>query len=487
MAQVVIRRSGNVLQVAPAVADILGPVLSYSHRELNYDPFSHKKDMSFQQRELFRVDAGNLYTTQGALTLITTTLTQAGITYEYIDSRPVQELVPDYDYLGTCMPELEFRYKQDEILATLIVQNSGVIVAPTAYGKTFIMLALAALYPKANIIMASPSTALLRGTYRRMLGIAPDVGRVGGGQHSPARITLATFNSILHAPVQKCDILLIDECHKLGAPQISANIAKIRSPVKIFGMTATPQGRSDGAELITEMLIGPVICRLTYDEAANEGIIANMKVVLMDMEENCCDTHSGEYKTKPAKKRWCYWRNDVRNSRFANAINTYPKKMGIRDNPQILVLCETIEHAFRMKKFLPDFDVVYAGMNGDRVAKLKGAKLVPDDFKPLTASQRDKMLRGFEDGTLRRVIATGCWGEGVDFVELDVLVNVSGEPSPISTAQWAGRNSRIYEGKQFGLVIDSADQWDVWASGRAKRRCTTYRKNKWELLKGNRV
>lgn len=213
MEPVLIRRCGNLLEVSPPTTAVLEPALSYTHRKMNYDPFgANKKSMTIEDRPLFRVTDGKLYTTQGALKLMTDALTAANVPYKFEDMRPVTVLEPDYEYLKMCMPNLEFRYKQDEILATLIALNSGVIVAPTAYGKTFIILALAALYPKANIIIASPSTALLRGTYRRMLEISPDVGRVGGGKKDPRRITLSTFNSILRAPVDKCDILLIDEC-----------------------------------------------------------------------------------------------------------------------------------------------------------------------------------------------------------------------------------------------------------------------------------
>jgi len=483
MEPVRIRRSGNVLEIIPAMQDLLDPVLSYNHRYMNYDPHAADRSMLIRKRDLYRVDGNKLYTTQGALQLVIDTFKRYKVPCVYEDLRSERNLEPDYEHLKMCMPELQFRLKQDEILAHLIGKGSGVIVAPTAYGKTFIMLALAALYPKANIIMASPSTALLRGTYRRMLNITTQVGRVGGGQKDPRRVTLSTYQSIMHANPEQCDILLIDECHRVAAPRISGDIARIRNPVKIFGMTATPKGRSDGADLSMEVLLGPIIYRIPYEEAAEHGLIAKIKVAMVDMPSGCCRIRSCDRKTKPAKKRWCYWRNEVRNSRFANALLTWPEKCGIK-NPQTLVLTETTEHAFRMARHLPGFEVVYAGMDKGRQSALRAQGLLPDGFKPLTTAQRDNMLKDFEDGRLRSVIATGCWGEGVDFVHLDVVANMSGEPSPITATQWGGRNSRLHDDKEFGLLIDSIDQWDTWANSRAKRRMTTYRKNKWEIVKG---
>lgn len=209
-----IKRAGNILSVTPHMYSLLGPVLTYKHRTLSYGVGAAKRGsgMSVRSRQLYRIDGDSLYTTQGALKRITDTLTSAHIPYTFEDLRKKQVLEPDYEHLALCMPGLKFRLKQDEVLAHLIAENSGIIVAPTAYGKTFIMLAVAALYPHANIIMASPSSSLLRGAYRRMLAITADVGRIGGGYKESARVTLCTFASLMNAPVKECDILLLDEC-----------------------------------------------------------------------------------------------------------------------------------------------------------------------------------------------------------------------------------------------------------------------------------
>lgn len=481
-----IRRSGNILEVDPGRVDILGPQLTYAHNSMSqcYDWTAKKREMKIIDKELYRINEGKLYTLQGALQRVVQALTAAGCECLVQDLRVKTVLEPDYEWFAKCMPDLEFRLKQDEILATLIGNDCGQIVAPTAYGKTFIMLALATLYPKAWIIMASPSTSLLGGTYRRLLKFTAKVGRVGGGHNERQQITLCTYQSIMNAPIDKCDILVLDECHKCSAPVISSNIAKIRSPVKIFGMTATPTGRSDNAHLPIEVMVGPVIANIEYDEAAEAGLIAPLKVAFIEMPEGSCNTFGYNYATKPAKKRNVYWRNDVRNAALADAVRTWPARLGMGTDPQTLVLAETTEHAFRMAQLLPGFEVVYANMASDRLDKLKALGLVPQDYRPLTRVQRESMLQQFEAGTLRRVISTGCWGEGVDFVNLDVVCNVSGSPSAITTIQWSGRNSRKHEGKTFGLIIDSLDKWDTWANGRAKLRIREYKKKKWELLKG---
>jgi ERCC4-related helicase len=108
--------------------------------------------------------------------------------------------------------------------------------------------------------------------------------------------------------------------------------------------------------------------------------------------------------------------------------------------------------------------------------------VLPANYVPLTTKQREVLQRDFEEGKLRKVIATGCWGEGVDFVYLDVLCNASGSASPIDIVQWSGRNSRMHDGKLFGLVLDFNDAWDKWTLQRTKSRLSIYRKYQWELI-----
>jgi superfamily II DNA or RNA helicase len=168
---------------------------------------------------------------------------------------------------------------------------------------------------------------------------------------------------------------------------------------------------------------------------------------------------------------------------IAAAFKEMPKLPSFPDDPLMLILTATIDHAFRLRQYLPDFEVVYASLSKAKLDDLKKAGIVEEDYVSLTAKKRDELLKGFEQGKIRHAIATGCWGEGVDFVHLDVLANAAGQYSSIDTAQWAGRNSRIYEGKQHGIVIDSMDQWDPWALSRAKQRMRVYKSKGWEVEK----
>jgi hypothetical protein len=318
-----IERFGNVLGVTPDMFKILGPELTFTRKEMDNDWVAGGGlTMQFVKEGLYRVESGTLYTLQGALTRIQNKLKKCKIPFTFTDKRKVTHIEPDFDHLHLCMPKLQFRLKQDEALAHLIAHNSGQIEAPTGYGKTFLMLALMALYPKSNIIIASPTTALLKGTYRRALDITGDVGIVGDGRRDPRRVTLSTYNSIMRCRVEECDILMLDEAHRAAGPDISANVARMRNLVKIFGLSASPDGRSDGAELRTEVLIGPHIYTVDYKEAAAAGIVSKIKVVMVPMMDHQVNTIPCSDST--TRKRWYYWKNLDRNERLVRALKHYP-------------------------------------------------------------------------------------------------------------------------------------------------------------------
>lgn len=477
-----IRESGNLLEICPPKVDVLHPVLSYPHRIMQYGKRRRKEAMIVTNRRLYRVEAGKLYITSGMRERVFQAFRSFGVKYVYEDLRKRKELTPDYDNLVRCLPDLDFRGVQDKLLALLVGKDHGIFIAPTGYGKSFIARAVAALYPQANIILTGPSRALLGSTYRRILTVTPDVGRCGDGYCESRRVTISTLKSLLRAPVDKCDILLVDECHTAGAEEASRALALVRNPCKRFGFTASLYGRSDGGDMVAEALLGPVLYTVPYDEAARDGLVSKMKVAMVDLGPDTCSDQSSGYSSQVAKKRNTYWNNSMRNRAIAAAVGTLGTQLKLPDDPQVLVLVETLEHALYMKQALPDYELVYANADVRDLNDFGNSGMLPEGFVPLTDRRRKELLQQFEEGTLRKVIATGCWGTGVDFVQLDVLVYASGSPSEIQTTQWPGRNSRIREGKEFGLIVDCTDRFDNWGRRRALMRVRNYKKHGWEII-----
>jgi len=478
---VTIERSGNLLELTNAPMEILHGELSYKYRKMDFTGFK-RRSVEIEDKLLYSIqDNGKVIVPAGLLTRILCTLKEYRYEAKYLDLRTKPALKPDYQSLMTLMPGLEFRDGQKEAIAQIVSKDGGIIVAPTAFGKSTIIGMICALFPEANIIIAAPTCSVVDGLYRKVSQITPDVGRVGDGfKELGKRVTICVINSILRTDLEHCDIFLMDESHTSPGEVTSANIAMIRN-AKMFGFTATPTGRSDGAELVSEALFGPILYRMSYADAVEAGSISPIKVAMVDVDTDCCLPCSETKPTKVAKKRWCYWRNENRNKLISAAATDIPADYGLPATAQTLILVETVEHAFNIAKFLPDYTVVYANITPAKFAQWKRQGLIPPECSLLNDKTKSWLLRHFESGSLRKVIATSTWGTGVDFVNLDVLVYASGAPGEIRATQWPGRNSRKHDGKDFGLVIDFGDQWDPWTRGRALARERCYKKHSWEL------
>ena len=178
------------------------------------------------------------------------------------------------------------------------------------------------------------------------------------------------------------------------------------------------------------------------------------------------------------RKRFGIWRNDVRNAVIARDANRYD------DNTQVLITCETLQHAVHLKKYLPDFTLVYREGSLKPWDRAKYAKmgLISED-EPLTNIKRRIWLtKQFEQGKLKKVIATTVWNVGVSFNALEVLIRADGGGSPINDVQIPGRVSRLSEGKTHGIVHDYLDQFNSSFEKRALSRARTYKKNSWEQV-----
>ena len=472
---VTITRCGNLLEINPACEDVLSGVLTYNHRVMLFgrDARTNKKGMSIRATRVYTEKDGKIYVQHGVLERVRAALEATGRIVNYVDSRGLEAMVPDYANLRLKFPDLVFRSGQDHALAIMIATEHGQFEAPTGWGKTTIMSVLAALFPKARILICTPGKQLLGNTVSRLIAaFGPEVGECSSKKQRKGRIMVSTYGSIQRAITLmggEPDIVLIDECHKAAADCFAADLSTLRLYRKIFGLTATPTGRSDNAELVVETLLGPVVFRVGYDDMVNAGAVCPMKVARVNTSGLVEAPAVQGMGARTAKLRHAYWRNRARNELIARCIAEVPARYEMEADPQVLVLVDTIEHANYLSQYLPDFAVIHG--ERDAIISAEGSN----------APKCDELRAQFEKGTLRKAIATGMWGTGVDFVQLDVLVYASGAPSHITTTQWAGRNSRLRQNKKFGLVIDFSDRWDEWTGSRSIRRMATFKAHGWKV------
>ena len=467
-----------VVSMSGADPDMFAPVLSYDHksmeREWVFDERSgHNKLVErnvTETRPLYTVIDGNIVFQQGLLDAVFEFMKSKCLEYEYEDIGEI-DCEPDYENFRRVMPDVEFRTNQDLVVSIVISLACGQIVASAAFGKSFCITVLCALYPDKNIVIATPGAQLAKDLHKRIKKAFPKekVGLLGAGGKDIGRVTVTTYHSFHKYPSTKSDIIFIDESHRSSGPMLANALSRCIRVQKIFGFTASPEGRSDGAEKITESLLGPIRLNVPYTESVKQGLVSEMTVLMLDVLSG---PNEKNFKQAITKQRNLLWKNIYRNKVIANAVREYTKEGNPLhlDDPQVLILVGTTQHLENLGKLLPDYTLVYNAPGKSSLPKM-------------STKEREEIFNRFQSQELKKVIATSCWGTGVDFPDLDIMVMASGKSGPIDVIQHTGRATRKGSGKKkMGYIIDCKDQWCNWGKYKSMQRRKLYKEMGWKII-----
>lgn len=364
---------------------------------------------------------------------------------------------------------VEWRPHQKEVVAHLLSADGGVIVCPTAQGKSFMLRQVTRAYPSSKIIITVSSLDVARTLYEEMRDFVPDLGFCGTGRQQPRRVTVAVTNSL-----DRCDfnanLVMVDECHTALAPSVIKKLNQF-SRAKLFGLTASPEGRSDGGDGFMEALFGPVLYDMSYQQGVAAGNIVQLRVKMY--RSNMGPDLSG-IEDKTYVDRHGIIINKHRNDLVLRATRELEQELG--PESQILVMVDKIEHAYILANELKEYTVVTGVMTKDRKDELIAMGVFTAESKACSASDRDRYRRMFEKNELKRVIATRVWEKGVDFRDLAGLVRADGLASPIAACQIPGRLSRLGKttDKTVGVLVDFSDVFSKNLKARSRKRLKSY-------------
>lgn len=466
--QVSIRKAGNILQIYPACQDILGPALTFKRRQ---QEGPSARNTTYEPTMLYEVrgDPEFLVVPAGLYARVVRTLNAYNYSYIYEDLRPIQLPDPNWNAID------EPREGQDIILAKIAACQTGQIEAPTGDGKTWVIVQVCRMYPGAKIVIVVPGIDVAKTIRDRLLNNLPstDVGQLGGGKADRnKRVTLCVRNSLNKADLEGCQLLMYDECHTAAGDKTARNLTYARN-CKMFGFTASPDMRTDNADMLTEALFGPVIHVTEYAESQARGNVVPIRVLMRSVLIGPSITTSNSQ----VLNRHGIWCNDDRNRQIAEDAMEYSK-----NGEQIFITVKTVVHGLELLRHLKGhFTFVYAQMDAKLRKKYEKEGVIAPGEHPITTNERYRCQEEFESGKLRRVIAT-CWKHGVSFDHLQVLIRADGLATDIDSVQLPGRLSRLDDDKDYGLLIDYMDQFNPTLNGRAKRRVRMYRKKKWNVV-----
>ena len=339
----------------------------------------------------------------------------------------------DVDFTGELRPE------QAQALKQMLRTDTGVLCAPTAFGKTVSAAAIIA-ERKVNTLILVHRTQLMDQWASRLstfLGIEEkQIGKLGGGKRKQGGfIDIALMQSLNRKGVVDDRIaeygqIIVDECHHLSAFSFE-QIMKAAKARYVLGLTATPI-RRDGQHPIIFMQCGPIRYR------------SNEKHQHRPFDHEVIHRNTGfrlPVETEAIHEIYAFLAQSLeRNQQIVIDVKT-----ALEAGRSPLVLTERKDHLFLLAEQLKgctEHIITLCGGMGIKQRRLEMEKLT-----------------SLPSGASRLILATGkLIGEGFDDPQLDTLFLAM----PISwrgtLQQYAGRLHRLHDGKKIVQVYDYIDE-----------------------------
>jgi superfamily II DNA or RNA helicase len=330
------------------------------------------------------------------------------------------------------------RQDQESAVTAMLRHDTGVLCAPTAFGKTVMAAALIA-HRGVNTLVLVHRTELLKQWQERLqtfLGVGKGVvGTIGGGKAKPTgKIDIAVMQSLtrkgaINSLVERYGQVIVDECHHVGAVSFDAILRHAKAKF-VLGLTATPI-RRDGQQPIIFMQCGPIRHTAAPSEDAPHDLAVTPRfrssLIAVPADAGIQDVFR-QLANDPS-----------RTAAVAKEVAT-----AAQQGRKVLVLTERTEHVNAIAKALGELVPAPFVLHG-RMSKKQRATVI-------------ELLSKLPGEAPRVLVATGkLVGEGFDHPALDTMVLAM----PISwrgtLQQYAGRLHREHTTKTDVRIIDFVD------------------------------
>jgi superfamily II DNA or RNA helicase len=332
-------------------------------------------------------------------------------------------------------PKLErmcgFRYSQEDLLRRALALNmSGLICAPTRYGKSTLIANTCRAYPGVRTVILMPGVELLEQQLKDFKKALPHrkIVHIGGprsAQFQNDDITLCLMDDTALARLDAADtqLVLIDEPHTLVTDCQLSSYVNFENARKL-GYGATITGRYDNRDVLIEGTIGPVLVNKTFPEARDEGAVAPIIVFMLEVPL------TGSI---PSDRLQAYKSRLYEDGHMAANIAAICKSI-IPPNWQTLMFIANEKQALFYNEHIEGSEIAMA--------------------KTMNGKQRLETQRRMVENELMRCLSTNIYATGVTFSDLRVVINLAGGGGNALSIQKPGRVAEVRPGKRCGVVID---------------------------------
>ncbi len=379
-----------------------------------------------------RIEQGYLSVPRGCFDELQALLLEQGITVEVDDRRMPGQLLPGVSLKAT------LRRDQQKAVTALTNHDTGILHAPTAFGKTVTAIGIVAKR-QINTLILTHSRQLLDQWKERLETFVKgaSVGVIGGGKKKPTgQIDVATYQSLINKNdntvsnlIREYGQIIIDECHHISAPRYEMLLNEV-SARYVVGLTATPD-RQDGHQKIMFMVAGPV----RHKVRAEPGSKFVQRVIVRERHETPSTdlSQGGERPHIASVYRWLA-ESSARNQDIVQDVVHC-----VKNRANCLLLTERREHAETLATLLEAESISSVVLRGGMRA-------------------RERRMAETQLKEAQVIVATGQYiGEGFDLPRLDTLFLALPIAWKGTLSQYAGRIHRDADGKQEVTIYDYLD------------------------------
>ena len=323
----------------------------------------------------------------------------------------------------------------------------SIIVAPTAFGKSIVIAAIAKELGE-KLLVLQPSKELLEQNYDKFvaLGGTASIYSASAGSKEMGRVTYATIGSIINIAQEFKQMgvtkIIIDECDRFPRNK-SGQLRRFVDGMKathILGLTATPlklqsnlgeTGPYSKLVMLTNRSKHGMFFKFILHVSQIQDIVKLGYWSPLEYQSYDFDTGALVYNSSGAEYTHDSIARSYENQNIGNKI--IKKVAEMADRKAILVAVPTIEQATNLAGRIPNAAVVHGG--------------TPKD-------ERKQIIKEFREQKIRVIVQVNVLTIGFDYPELDCLITGRSTASISWWYQFVGRGTRIHDNKKNCLVVD---------------------------------
>jgi superfamily II DNA or RNA helicase len=375
----------------------------------------------------------------------------------------------DFDLLPLNM---EYRDYQEQAIKRTISHGRGIIILPTASGKTYVMagliknIKLMLNNPNAKTLILVPSIQLVEQTYKDFLDYGLTSITKWSGKNKPdfenSEIIIAGTQILLSRStdlsiLSQIDLFLCDEAHGIRKKNNINKIFSLLDTPYTFGFTGTmPSSMIDQWNIIGKF--GPVNYEEKTKTLEQKDYIATFKIIILKIKHNNLPASI----TMPDRSLESFQRemdfllqNKRRNEIICNLSNK------LQNNTIIMV--DRIDHGLALMDILKSITKKISYF-------IRGSTDIDEreEIRKLMNQQNDIIV----------VAMSKIFSTGINIPNLHNIIFASAGKSKIKIMQSIGRALRLHPNKKVANIFDISDN-TVYSRKHLQQRIVLYDNEKY--------